>query len=144
VATVWRGKQDFAAAAAMVFLTLDGKTSTRFRLGFWCDKLLILDEDEVVARLRAPAGWSSGRGRMRMERAAQTRDDAWPRGLTTGLQLAPGLKVARGPPRSFRSPYAGERARRCVAGTVATSLARESEPDARVLGLFHLRRFKNA
>jgi hypothetical protein len=75
----------------MVFLTADGKTSTRFRLGFWCNKLLILDEDEVVARLRAPAGRSSGRGRMRMERAARTSDDAWPRGLTTGLQLAPGL-----------------------------------------------------
>jgi hypothetical protein len=89
-ATVWRGKQDFAAAA-MVFLTADWKTSTRFRIGFWCNKLLILDEDEVVARLRAPAGRSSGRGCMRLERGARTRDDAWPRGLTTGLQLAPGL-----------------------------------------------------
>jgi hypothetical protein len=90
-ATVWCGKQDSAAATTMVFLTADGKTSTRFRLGFWCDKLRILDEDEVVARLRAPAGRSSGRGRMRMERATRMRDNAWPRGPATGLQLAPGL-----------------------------------------------------
>jgi hypothetical protein len=58
---------------------------------FLCDKLRILDEDEVVAHLRAPAGRSSGRGCMRMERAARTRDGPWPRGPATGLQLTPGL-----------------------------------------------------
>jgi hypothetical protein len=89
--TVWRGKQDSAAAAAMVFLTADRKTSTRFWLGFWCDKWRILDEDEVMERLRAPAGRSSRCGRMRMERAARTHDGAWPRGPATGLQLAPGF-----------------------------------------------------
>jgi hypothetical protein len=34
VVLVWRRKQDSVAAATMVFLTVDGKRSTRFRLGF--------------------------------------------------------------------------------------------------------------
>jgi hypothetical protein len=66
------------------------------------------DEHEVQARFLVrqaaytrrgrgggtPKGTSwavSGRGRMRMERAARTRDGTWPRGPVTGLQLAPGL-----------------------------------------------------
>jgi hypothetical protein len=82
--------------------------------------------------------------RRRVVKGARDRYAARPRTRRMVPRVFGGTKVARGPPRSFRSPYAGERARRCVAGTVVTSVAREREPDARVLVLFHLRRFKNA
>jgi hypothetical protein len=82
--------------------------------------------------------------RQRMAKGARDRSAARPRTRCMVPWVFGGTKVARGPPRHFRSPYAGEHGRRRVAGTVATSLAREREPDARVLVLFHLRRFKNA
>jgi hypothetical protein len=83
--------------------------------------------------------------RGQMSRRMHTRASGRRRGAVYGPGNRGVTRHARGPQRGRRNVRTpATHMWRRVAGTVATSLAREREPDARVLVLFHLPVFEIA